>query len=133
MGRAALALAAALGPIRLAFGMNVCATIILTPFIFGLDKFEWPSMALEMPDVALIGLAMISVMAYTMFIYAISLFGPVFTSQTGYIVTFTGVFWGMWIFGESHSWWIWGAVATMIIGLVLVKPNHAEHQPDETP
>ena len=126
--------AATLGPIRLALGMNVSAAVILTPFIFFMDKLAWPSLAMTVPDMALIGLAIISVMAYTMFIYAISLFGPVFTSQTGYIVTFTGVFWGMWIFGETHSFWIWGALAAMIAGLVLVKPNQAEDlDSEETP
>lgn len=118
--------AATLGPIRLALGMNVSAAVILTPVVFWMDALAWPSLAMTIPDLSLIGLAIISVMAYTMFIYAISLFGPVFSSQTGYIVTFTGVLWGMLIFGETHSVWIWAALAAMIMGLVLVKPNHNE-------
>ena len=85
------------------------------------------------PELSLIGLGVISLLAYTMFIYAISLFGPVFASQTGYIVTFTGVIWGVIIFGESHSLWVWGALLAMIIGLVLVKPNHDDAETAEWP
>ena len=125
--------AATLGPIRLALGMNVGAVIMLTPVVFWRGEFIWPGLAMTLPDVSLIGLAIISLLAYTMFIYAISLFVPVFTSQTGYIVTFTGVIWGMIIFGESHSLWVWGALLAMIIGLVLVKPNHDDVDSSEWP
>jgi drug/metabolite transporter (DMT)-like permease len=61
-----------------------------------------------------------------MFIHAVSRYGPVFASQTGYIVTLTGVLWGIAIFGESHSLWVWGALVSMVIGLVLVKPRKDE-------
>lgn len=125
--------AATLGPIRLALGMNVGAVIMLTPLIFWRGDFIWPGMAMTVPDLSLIGLGVISLLAYTMFIYAISLFGPVFASQTGYIVTFTGVIWGMIIFGESHSLWVWGALLAMIIGLVLVKPTHDDAETAEWP
>ena len=106
--------------------MNVAAAIIIAQFVFWSGTFAWPSSAMTEVDLALAGLGVISVLAYTMFIYAVSRYGPVFASQTGYIVTLTGVFWGMWIFGESHSIWVWGALAALIVGLVLVKPNKAD-------
>lgn len=118
--------AADLGPIRLALGMNAVAMVIIAPVVFWMDAFAWPSLAMTEVDLALAGLGLISVLAYTMFIYAVSLYGPVFASQTGYIVTLTGVLWGIWIFGESHSIWVWAALAAMIVGLLLVKPNQAE-------
>ena len=37
------------------------------------------------------------------------------------------------IFGESHSLWVWGALLAMIIGLVLVKPNHDDAETAEWP
>ena len=73
--------------------MNVGAVIMLTPLIFWRGDFIWPGMAMTVPDLSLIELGVISLLAYTMFIYAISLFG-LSSSQTGYIVTFTGVIWG---------------------------------------
>ncbi len=114
--------AVTLGPIRLALGMNAVAVIILSPFVYWTDTFVWPSSSLTGIDLILIGLGVISVMAYTMFIHAVSRYGPVFASQTGYIVTLTGVLWGMVIFGESHSLWVWGALVAMMAGLALVKP-----------
>ena len=45
-------------------------------------------------DYAVIGLGLITVVAYTMFVMSVH-FGPVFASQVGYLVTLTGVFWGI--------------------------------------
>ena len=41
----------------------------------------------------------------------------------GYIVTLAGVVWGIIIFNESHSIWVWVSLVTMLIGLVLVSPK----------
>jgi drug/metabolite transporter (DMT)-like permease len=54
---------------------------------------------------------------------AIEKSGPLFASQVGYIVTLAGVFWGIIIFNESHSIWVWVSLVTMLIGLVLVSPK----------
>ena len=48
-----------------------------------------------------------------------------FAAQTAYVVTLSGVLWGIVIFGEQHSPWIWGALAVMLIGLALVTPRPA--------
>ena len=49
--------------------------------------------------------------------------GPVFASQVGYIVTATGVLLGMAFYDERHSIWVWAALALMMVGLSLVKPE----------
>jgi drug/metabolite transporter (DMT)-like permease len=115
-----------LGPIRLALGMSLAGILMLGPIVYWTDSFAWPSLAMTEADLALIGLGLITVIDYTMFIYAVNRFGSVFASQAGYTVTLSGVLWGIAIFGESHSLWVWGALATMIIGLMLVKPREDE-------
>jgi drug/metabolite transporter (DMT)-like permease len=47
----------------------------------------------------------------------------VFTSQVANLVTLCGVLWGMILFGERHSAWIWLSLATMMAGVFLVAPR----------
>jgi drug/metabolite transporter (DMT)-like permease len=119
--------AAAVGPVRLALGANACAVLMLSPVVYWTDAFAWPGFAMSAANLSLVGLGVISAMALTAFMHAVSQYGPIFATQTGYIVTISGVFWGMAIFGDVHSLWVWGALATLIIGLGLVRPNKAEH------
>ena len=111
------------GPIRLAMGMNLIAAIALFPFTLITNSFFVPSFPPAAVDYAVIGLGVISAVAYTMFVMSVARFGSVFSSQVGYIVTLTGVFWGILIFDESHSIWIWSSLATIICGLALVTPK----------
>ena len=111
------------GPIRLAMGMNLIAAITLLPFTLITNSFFVPSFPPASVDYAVIGLGVITAVAYTMFVMSVARFGSVFSSQVGYIVTLTGVFWGILIFDESHSIWIWLSLATIICGLALVSPR----------
>ena len=111
------------GPMRLAMGMNLMAAVALLPITILTESFFSPSFPPQKVDYAVIGLGLITVVAYTMFVLSVTLFGSVFSSQVGYIVTLTGVFWGMFIFGESPTVWIWLSLCAMIIGLALVTPR----------
>ena len=107
--------------------MNLIAAIVLLPITLMTDSFFVPSFPPQTVDYAVIGLGLITVVAYTIFVMSVAMFGPVFASQVGYLVTLAGVFWGILIFDESHSIWIWLSLAAMIIGLALVAPR------DKTP
>jgi drug/metabolite transporter (DMT)-like permease len=49
--------------------------------------------------------------------------GPLFASQVAFLVTISGVLWGMLIFGETHSSWVWLSLVLMLIGMSLVSPK----------
>ena len=115
-----------IGPIRLSMGMNLLAGILLLPIALATGQFYLPQFPLGTADYAVLGLSVISVFAYTLFVFSVAKFGAVFASQTGYIVTLAGVFWGMAIFGEDHSIWVWTALAAMIVGLALVSPRQSK-------
>ncbi len=68
-------------------------------------------------------MAAIGAVAYSLFIYLIDAAGPVFASQTAYVVTLSGVAWGIALFGEQHSAWIWLSLIVMLAGLALVTPR----------
>ena len=53
----------------------------------------------------------------------IKITGPLFASQSAYVVTLAGVFFGMAIFDEKHSLWVWASLLSMMVGLALVTPR----------
>lgn len=76
-------------------------------------------------DMAVLGLPVITGVAHIFLFELIRIAGPVFFSQVGYVVTVAGVLWGMLLFGERHSPWIWLALALMFIGVALVNMRRA--------
>ena len=63
--------------------------------------------------------------AYTVLLHVIRTSGPVFASQTAYIITIAGVGWGMILFGERHSVYIWITLALTLAAIALVKPRQS--------
>lgn len=128
----ALRMPAGASAFTVAGGMFIAATAIMTPLVISTGAFvplAWPWGPVEW---AIVGMASISVIAYSLFIYLIVHAGPVFASQTAYVVTFSGVFWGVVIFGERHSMWIWVSLAVMLVALMLVTPRKKEPDKNET-
>jgi drug/metabolite transporter (DMT)-like permease len=106
--------------LTLLLGMMLVATIALLPVVLATGSFTalaWPWGTVEW---AIVGMAAINVFSYWLFIYLVTATGPIFATQMAYVVMVSGVLWGMLIFGESHSAWIWGALAVMLTGLALV-------------
>jgi len=104
-------------------GMFAVATIITGLIAIIFDEFWWPEWPLGSVEWSIIGLALINAFAYGTFVHLVNTAGPVFASQTAYVVTLSGVAWGMFLFGESHSHWVVAAAACMLVGLVLVRPR----------
>jgi len=104
-------------------GMFVAAALLLIPVLCvagASTSFGWPWTKIEW---AVLGLGIINAVSYTLFIRLVECAGPVFTSQTANLITLFGVLWGMVIFGEQHSLWVWLSLATMMLALSLVAPR----------
>jgi drug/metabolite transporter (DMT)-like permease len=108
------------------FGSNLVAILLQFPLAIylGVDE-SWTWLATD-AGIAVIGIAVGSGFAYSMFFYTIKTSGPVFASQCAYVVTISGVIWGIIIFAEQHSVWVWISVIVMLLGLVLVTPDEAD-------
>ena len=120
------------GPVRTAAGMNILAAVIVLPITLAADQMFLPAFPFGTLEWSIIALSVITAVAYTLFIMVINLAGPVFASQTGYLVTLGGVVWGMVLFGETHSPWVWASVITMMMGLALVTPRNKETEEEAT-
>ena len=112
-----------IGPVRIACGMNFMGAIIVWPF----SLFFSQSINLVFPpgqlEFSILGLGVINAIAYSTFIFLLKRTGPVFASQTGYIVTIGGIIWGIILFDEVHSMWVWASLFTIILGVILVSPR----------
>ncbi len=112
-----------LDSVPLSCGRQLAAALFLAPLAFGLNTtiplfVDWGPL-----QWAATGTAVASASAYTVLLYVIRTSGAVFASQAAYVITLAGVFWGMLIFGERHSVFIWAALALMMFGLMLTLPR----------
>lgn len=95
-----------LGPVAIIFADPVP---VLTPW----GQLQW----------AATGAGVLSAVAFTCLLYVIKTSGPVFASQTAYIITLAGVAWGMVLFGEQHSAYVWTSLALTVLGATLIRPQ----------
>lgn len=112
-----------ISPYALTCGMLLAAAIIMAPVVILTDTFETLPWPWSQTVWAVILRAVISVVAHGLLILLISHAGPVFASQNTYVMTIAGVIWGIIIFHEQHSTWIWISLLAMLIALMLVKPR----------
>ena len=68
---------------------------------------------------ALLAVGLFYVIFWVCFFEILRLAGPVFFSNINYLATLAGVVWGMVMFGDALSGWIWAALALMLGGLYL--------------
>lgn len=104
-------------------GMLATASLITALVTIALGVFWWPQWPLGAVEWSIVGMALINAFAYGTFVHLVSTAGPVFASQTAYVVTLSGVAWGVLLFGESHSHWVVAATVCMLVGLALVRPR----------
>ena len=112
-----------IGPVRIACGMNLMGAILVLPFALGFNQMISPTFPPQKLELAVIGLGVINAVAYSLFIFLIKRTGPVFASQTGYVVTIGGMLWGILLFNEIYSMWVWFSLLMIILGVVLVAPR----------
>jgi drug/metabolite transporter (DMT)-like permease len=60
-------------------------------------------------------------LTYVLIFVIIHRAGPVVFSTCNYIATLAGIGFGIWLFGDRPSVWIWAALVLMCVGLFLVN------------
>ncbi len=106
--------------IALAASMQLGAAACILPPALALGAPHMPFPPQDAADKALLVQCALSGLGSLLFFEVMRLGGPVFFSQTGFLVTLAGVFWGWLLFGEMHSAWVWAAMASIFAGLALV-------------
>jgi drug/metabolite transporter (DMT)-like permease len=113
------------GSFALSFVRQVGAVTLLTPLALATGTFlplgePWSAM-----QWAATGTGLISGIAFSCLLYVIATSGAVFATQSAYVITLAGVGWGMILFAERHSGWVWLALALTLIAVALVRPEPA--------
>jgi drug/metabolite transporter (DMT)-like permease len=109
--------------LMLTCGMFVTASLLMVPILYltgSFVPFGWPWGIVEW---SFLGLGAVNAVAYTLFFILVDRAGPVFSSFTANMVTLFGVLWGIVIFSERNSIWVWLSFATIMIALALVAPR----------
>lgn len=114
----------------LACGMLFGAAALQAPIVIASGNFYPLSPPFAVPDFALLGQIVVSSLAYVLFFELLRLAGPVYFSQVGYIVTLTGLVWGMIVFDEAHSNWIYLATLLVLIGIGFVNIRRKLPKPE---
>jgi len=111
------------GSLELAFVRQFTAVLMLSPLAW----YSGTAVPLVEPwgtaQLAATGNGVLSGIAFAILLYVIRTAGPVFASQTAYVITLAGVAWGMLLFDETHSIYIWSALALTLLGISLVRPQ----------
>lgn len=109
-------------PIEAMFGVCMMAAVISLPLM--LVTGQWfPIVPLGAPEIALVLTATLQGIIYSGYFALAQRTGPVFASQTSYVVTAAGMGWAMLLLGERFSLWIWAALPFLLLGLFLVRPK----------
>ena len=103
-----------------------CGTMFAAAVLMGglglLDGSFHPAWAqLDVSAALLLGYGVSTVAAFLLFYAIIGAAGAVYLGQVGYLVTLAGIGWGMLLFGERHSHWLWLAVAVVFVGVAMVN------------
>ena len=112
-------------------GSNIIASIVLIPILLSQENIPASSWFVGASAMALFGIALCSTAAYMMFFKTIQMSGAVFASQCAYIVTLSGVAWGVLLFSEQITIWLWLSIFAMLIGLALVQPMKKDRKETE--
>lgn len=110
-------------PIAATGYVSLAALILTVPFAWAFDDFVALSLVPGKIEL-LIGLIVaVSIVGNLLILKLLYSSGPVFASQLGYVLTFSGVLWSVVLLGDSLNAWSWAALAVMTAGIILVSPN----------
>ena len=110
-------------PVSTLFMASVLGLVIVMPLAWGAGQWVDITQGWDVPIYALIAASIIHSITYVGYIWLIGFGGPVFGVQVAYPVTISGVVLSILFLSEGYSAWIWGALALVILGLMLVQPK----------
>ena len=117
-------------PFMITCGNFLVSSVVLMVVVVATDSFvplAWPWGVVEW---SIAGMAAINAVGYGLLIYLITYAGAVFATQVAYLITISGVAWGIVIFDEQHSVWVWLSLACILMGLTLIRPRRRKKAAD---
>ena len=106
--------------VSVAAGVALGAALFLVPAMAVDGSWWFFDSGLDTGGRALVYVSVFYFFFWLCFFEIVRLAGPVFFSTVNYLATFSGVLWGMIIFGETFSIWVWAALVLMVAGLYVL-------------
>ncbi|MBR46589.1 MAG: hypothetical protein CMM31_08955 [Rhodospirillaceae bacterium] len=110
----------AMPPTVLAAGMMLSGAALLVPAMAASGQFYLFDGAAPGANWNFLYATLLNAVFYTAFLELIRISGPVFFSQINYVTVATGFGWGIALFGERYSLYVWGGTALMAISVLLL-------------
>ena len=107
-------------PTVLAAGMLLTAAALLAPVMAASGQFYLFDGAAPGVNWNFLYATLLNSIFYVVFLEIIRLSGPVFFSQMNYLAVAAGFGWGMILFGERYSLYVWGGTALMAMSVLLL-------------
>jgi drug/metabolite transporter (DMT)-like permease len=103
----------------MAAGMSAGATVLLAPAMIGMGQaFVFPVEELN-GNLAILIAAAITASTTCFWFILVRITGPVFFSQFNYFIVLAGFGWGILLYDEQHSIYVWLATALTFFGLAI--------------
>ncbi|MEX2453281.1 MAG: DMT family transporter [Rhodospirillaceae bacterium] len=107
--------------ITLSSGTLYAACVLALPIALATGAFQWPGWPLSGGEKALLAHSLIAAVNFYCIFELIRIAGPTYMSQANFLSVGFGVLFGIVIFGETHSAFVWGAIGLMLSGVALVN------------
>jgi drug/metabolite transporter (DMT)-like permease len=107
-------------PLSISCGTMIGGGVVFLPIVFIAGEEMTLMPPWETAEWAAVTMVTVNAFAMAIFIWLLRFAGPVFASQTAYFVTLWGIFWGMIIYDEQHSVFVWLAALLLFMGVALV-------------
>ena len=113
--------------ITLSSGTLFAASLLSLPLALAFGQFQWLSWPLSVGQQALVGHAVLAAVNFYAIFELIRIAGPTYMSQGNFVSVGFGVVFGLVLFGETHSLFVWAAIGLILAGVALVnlKPRKA--------
>ncbi|MCP4877101.1 MAG: DMT family transporter [Gammaproteobacteria bacterium] len=113
---------------QVACGEALCGSFLLV--MFSMFNWQWQDVqSWNQGHSAILFMAAISLIDIYLYFELIRIKGPIFTSNANYFMVISGVLWGIVIFAERPSSWMWLSVLLLIGSLYLIgKSKTGEDQ-----
>lgn len=102
-------------------GMLWAAALLVLPVMLATDQFYPFWQRLTWADGAMALHTVINGLAFFGLFELIQIAGPTYAAQLTYIVTLSGVVFGIVLFGETPTIWVWAGTALVLAGVTLVN------------
>ena len=117
---AVLARPPAMPPTVLAAGMMLSGAVLLAPVMAASGQIYLFEGAAPGVNWNFLYATLLNAVFYTVFLELVRISGPVFFSQINYLTVATGFGWGMILFSERYSLYVWGGTALMASSVLLL-------------